>query len=145
MPIPKFKPLDNSSEGTKKYLKLFLGALVQLLGAFGLTATNNDWDLNSILSGSSVNDSKIKTDDKGNLQQNELGKFITRVMRDKSGNIIPEGQTVGKYTDEYNCSDFSTQKEAQTFYDNAGGKKADVNRLDANKDGIPCQSLPKGQ
>jgi micrococcal nuclease len=96
------------------------------------------------LSGSSVNDSKIQTDQKGNLQQDSTGNFITKVMRDKAGNVVPDGTTGAKYTDEYNCSDFATQTEAQAFYDKAGGVKADVNRLDANKDGIPCQSLPKG-
>jgi len=146
MPIPKFKPLANASEGTKKVMKpVFVVILTILAGAFGLTATNNDWDLNSILSGSPVKDAKIQTDQQGNLKQDEAGNFITRVMRDKAGNIVPTGQTGGKYTDEYNCSDFDTQPEAQAFYDKAGGEKGDVNRLDANKDGVPCESLPKGK
>jgi len=146
MGIPKFQPLANASEGTKKVLKPILGVVIALLlGAFGLTATNNDWNLNSILSGSSVQDAKIQTDQKGNLMQDETGNFITRVMRDKLGNVVPTGQTGGKYTDEYNCSDFDTQPEAQAFYDKAGGVNGDVNRLDANKDGVPCESLPKGK
>jgi hypothetical protein len=146
MGIPKFKPLADASEGTKKTLKPILGVVIALLlGAFGLTATNNDWNLNSILSGSSVKDAKIQTDEKGNLKQTATGDFITRVMRDKAGNIVPTGQTGGKYSDEYNCSDFDTQPEAQAFYDKAGGVKGDVNRLDANKDGVPCESLPKGK
>lgn len=146
MAIPKFKPLANASEGTKKILKPILGgAIVLLLGAFGLTATNNDWNLNSIFSGSTFNDAKIQTDQKGNLKQDATGNFVTKVMRDKAGNIAPTGQTGAKYTDEYNCSDFATQSEAQTFYDKAGGVKGDVNRLDANKDGVPCQDLPKGK
>jgi hypothetical protein len=120
-------------------------AFVALLAAFGLTASNNDWNLNSIFSGSSVKDAKIQTDQKGNLKRDASGNFVTRVMRDKLGNVVPTGQTGAKYTDEYNCSDFSTQPEAQAFYDKAGGVKGDVNRLDANKDGVPCQSLPKGK
>ncbi len=145
MAIPKFKPLANMSDGSKKVVKPILGVILALLlGAFGLTATNNDWDLNSILSGQSVKDSKIRTDESGNLIQDSTGKFVTRVMRDKLGNIVPTGQSGAKYTDEYNCSDFATQKEAQIFYDNAGGVKGDVNRLDGNKDGVPCESLPKG-
>jgi hypothetical protein len=145
MTIPKFKPLANASEGTKKIVKPILVVILAILaGAFGLTATNNDWNLNSILSGSSVKDAKIQTDQQGNLKQDAAGNFITRVMRDKAGNIVPTGQSGGKYTDEYNCSDFATQPEAQAFYDKAGGVKGDVNRLDANKDGIPCQDLPKG-
>lgn len=144
--IPKFKPLANASQGTKNIVKPILIAVIAILaGAFGLTATNNDWNLNSILSGSSVKDAKIQTDEKGNLKQDAAGQFITRVMRDKLGNIVPTGKPGGKYEDEYNCSDFSTQPEAQTFYDKAGGVKGDVNRLDANKDGVPCESLPKGK
>ena len=142
MAIPKFKPLANASEGTKKAAKpILIGIIGLLLAAFGLTATNNDWNLNSILSGQSFSESKIQTDQKGNLKQDAAGNFITRVMRDKAGNVV---QTGGKYTDEYNCSDFATQPEAQAFYDKAGGVKGDVNRLDANKDGVPCQDLPKG-
>lgn len=146
MAIPKFKPLENASEGTKKIVKpALIGLIALLLGAFGLTASNNDWNLNSIFSGQSVSESKIQTDQKGNLKQDAAGNFITRVMRDKLGNIVPTGQSGGKYTDEYNCSDFNTQHEAQIFYDNAGGVKGDVNRLDANKDGVPCEDLPKGK
>lgn len=146
MAIPKFKPLANASEGTKKTLKPVVGVIIALLlGAFGLTASNNDWNLNSIFSGQSVSDSKIRTDQKGNLIQNEAGEFVTRVMRDKLGNVVPTGQAGAKYTDEYNCDDFATQAEAQAFYDKAGGVKGDVNRLDANKDGVPCESLPKGK
>ena len=146
MAIPKFKPLENISGDTKKTIKpVVIGIIALLLGAFGLTASNNDWNLNSILSGKSVSESKIETDQQGNLKQDAVGNFITRVMRDKAGNIIPDGQTGGKYTDEYNCDDFDTQPEAQLFYDKAGGVKGDVNRLDANKDGVPCESLPKGK
>lgn len=146
MAIPKFKPLANASEGTKKVVKPILAVILALLaGAFGLTATNNDWDLNSILSGSSVKDAKIQTDEKGNLKTNEAGNFITRVMRDKMGNIVPTGQQGGKYTDEYNCSDFKTRSEAQLFYTNAGGVSKDTNRLDGDNDGQACEDLPVGK
>jgi hypothetical protein len=146
MAIPKFKPLENAGEGTKKVAKpVLIGVIALLLGAFGLTASNSDWNLNSLFSGQSASESKIQTDEKGNLKQDAAGNFITRVMRDKLGNIVPTGQEGGKYTDEYNCSDFDTQPEAQAFYDKAGGVKGDVNRLDANKDGVPCESLPKSK
>jgi len=42
----------------------------------------------------------------------------------------------------YNCTDFKTQKEAQQVFDYCGGKSNDVHRLDADKDGIVCESLP---
>ena len=44
---------------------------------------------------------------------------------------------------DYDCIDFKTQKEAQEMYDKTMKEKGrDVYRLDANKDGIACQSLP---
>ncbi len=143
MAIPKLKVLQNASEGTKKVLRPVFGVLIALLlGAFGLTASNNDWDLNSILSGNSVSESKIETDKEGNLKRNEDGSFVTRVLRDKAGNVVQSG---GKYTDEYNCDDFDTQEEAQIFYDKAGGVEGDVNRLDGDKNGVACQELPKAK
>jgi excalibur calcium-binding domain-containing protein len=42
------------------------------------------------------------------------------------------------------CSDFSTQEEAQRFFINAGGPSSDPHRLDANRDGRACESLPSG-
>ncbi len=120
MAIPKFKPLANASEGTKKLLKPILAVIfVILAGAFGLEATNNDWDLGKLLSGESLEES--------------------RVMRDIKGNVVEIG---GKYTDEYNCDDFATQEEAQTFFKNAGGPSKDVNGLDGDNDGQACESLP---
>lgn len=133
MALPKIKKLSSVSSAAKgkngKWLKGGLVAiLVVLLAALGLESTNNDWDLGKIMSGESWADSKVERDDKGD------------VMRDKEGNIVTSG---GKKTDEYNCDDFETQAAAQKFFDNAGGVSGDVNRLDGNKDGVPCESLPK--
>ena len=61
-------------------------------------------------------------------------------MRDKEGNVVTSG---GKYTDEYNCADFSTQPEAQRFFKNSGGPTKDTNNLDGDKDGIACEALPQ--
>lgn len=121
MNIPKFKPFQNASEDNKKVLRsLLIGALALLLGAFGLEATNNDWDLGKLFSGESWENS--------------------RVMRDKEGNVVTSG---GKYTDEYNCSDFATQPKAQKFFEKAGGISKDTNRLDGDNDGVACESLPQ--
>jgi len=145
MAIPKFKPLSEASEGTKKIVKPILIAILALLaGAFGLEASNKDWDIGKILSGTPASEAELRRDEKGNLLRDEAGNFITRVMRDKMGNIVPTGQADAKYTDEYNCDDFKTQSDAQIFYDKAGGVKGDVNRLDGDKDGEACESLPKG-
>ena len=145
MPIPKFKPVANASAGSKKIIKpILIGLLAILAGAFGLEATNNDWDLGKIVKGSSPSDAKILRDQKGNIRRDASGQIITRVMRDKNGNVVPEGSAGGKYTDEYNCADFSVQSDAQRFFDKAGGVSRDTNRLDGDKDGVACEDLPKG-
>ena len=42
----------------------------------------------------------------------------------------------------YNCSDFSTHAEAQGVFEHCGGVTNDIHRLDADKDGLACESLP---
>ena len=42
----------------------------------------------------------------------------------------------------YNCTNFKTQKEAQQVFDSCGGVKNDIHKLDSDKDGIVCESLP---
>ena len=66
------------------------------------------------------------------------------MTRDKNGNVVPEGTAGAKYTDEYNCADFSAQGDAQRFFDKAGGVGHDTNRLDGDKDGVACEDLPRG-
>jgi len=39
------------------------------------------------------------------------------------------------------CSDFNTWREAQRFYKRHGGPQRDPHRLDADRDGIACESL----
>jgi Excalibur calcium-binding domain len=39
------------------------------------------------------------------------------------------------------CSDFRSWRAAQNFYKNHGGPKRDPHRLDADHDGIACESL----
>ena len=42
----------------------------------------------------------------------------------------------------YNCPDFSTHAEAQSIYEMCGGVSNDIHRLDQDKDGEACESLP---
>lgn len=42
---------------------------------------------------------------------------------------------------DYNCSDFSSGDEAQRFYEEYGGRGNDVIGLDADGDGVACESL----
>lgn len=43
---------------------------------------------------------------------------------------------------DYDCSDFSTQKEAQKFFEAEGGPQKDYHNLDKDGDGVACESLP---
>lgn len=120
------------------------GIALILLAALGLEATNTDVDMGTLIETGSVSDSMIERDEDGNLVENDEGGFMTSIWRDMNGNEVPEGTAGAKGEDEYNCEDFATQGEAQVFFDNAGGVANDVNRLDGNKDGVPCQALPAG-
>jgi micrococcal nuclease len=42
----------------------------------------------------------------------------------------------------YDCSDFSTQAEAQRVFEYCGGINNDIHWLDGDNDGIACESLP---
>ncbi len=43
---------------------------------------------------------------------------------------------------DYDCSDFSSQSAAQDFFIAAGGPGSDPHRLDADADGLACESNP---
>lgn len=121
-----------------------IGIGVVLLIALGLEVAETDVDLGSVMDGNSISESVVERDEAGNLETTAEGSLMTRLLRDKEGNVVAEGTAGAKYTDEYNCDDFATQPEAQRFFENAGGIEGDVNRLDGNKDGVACQALPAG-
>lgn len=114
-------------------------AFIALLAAFGFEASQNDWDLQKLWETKSFEQSKVGRDEKGNIRLDEVGN----ILFDKSGNVTTD-KSVGKKADEYNCDDFTTQGEAQAFFEKVGGVGNDVNRLDGNKDGEACEALPKG-
>ncbi|MAZ30127.1 hypothetical protein CL655_02480 [bacterium] len=121
-----------------------LGIVAILLVALGLEVANTDVDLGTMLETGSVSEAVVERDESGNLEVGADGGLMTRVLRDREGNIVAEGTAGAKYTDEYNCDDFATQPEAQRFFENAGGVDNDINRLDGNNDGVACQALPAG-
>jgi hypothetical protein len=105
----------------------FIVIVVILLGALGMEVANTDYDLGKIISGDGIENSKV--------------------LRNKEGNIVEFGSpeaSSAKTADEYNCDDFSNKKEAQRFFTNVGGPSKDTNRLDGDKDGEACESLPLG-
>lgn len=140
------KATDYSGSKNRKVSKGIIGVIiVLLLGALGLEIGNKDFDLGTLLSGGSISDSEMVRDENGNVATDANGNFITRIMRDSMGNEVAAGTPGAKYTDEYNCDDFETQPAAQSFFAKAGGLRADTNRLDGDKDGEACESLPKGR
>lgn len=121
-----------------------IGIGIVLLAALGFEMANTDVDLGSVMEGNSISESVVERDEAGNLEADAEGGLMTRLLRNKEGEVVAEGTAGAKYTDEYNCDDFETQPEAQRFFENAGGIEGDVNRLDGNKDGVACQALPQG-
>ncbi len=55
---------------------------------------------------------------------------------------LPGGLRYDPQGPDRDCSDFATQEEAQQFFLAAGGPLSDPHRLDADHDGIACESLP---
>lgn len=55
-----------------------------------------------------------------------------------------EQEDLGYVCDDnfYNCDDFSTHTKAQEVFEYCGGADNDIHRLDRDKDGIACESLP---
>jgi hypothetical protein len=109
-----------------------------------MEVANTDLDLGTLMETGSVSESQIERDADGNLETTAEGGFMTSIWRDQNGDVVAEGTVGAKGEDQYNCDDFATQPEAQVFFDNAGGVANDINRLDGNKDGVACQSLPAG-
>ena len=58
---------------------------------------------------------------------------------ERSDNPLQE-RSRSEYGD-YDCSDFSTQEEAQEFFEDEGGPDEDYHNLDRDGDGIACESL----
>ncbi len=107
--------------------KVVLGGVIAiLLAAFGMEATNHDYDVKKAIETGSLSAAKIE--------------------RDAAGNLVNVDAFCNAKEIDYNCSDFKTQPEAQSVYDRCKtlGKNMDVYGLDGNKNGIVCESLPQG-
>ncbi|MEN9852104.1 MAG: hypothetical protein RI996_47 [Candidatus Parcubacteria bacterium] len=109
------------------WAKAVLGVtLALLLGAFGMEATNTDFDVQKLAETRSFSASKIERDP-------------------ATGNLINVDAFCNAQEADYNCSDFNTQSEAQSVYDRCKtlGKNMDMYGLDGNKNGKVCEALPK--
>ena len=121
------KATDFSGSKTRKTKKgIVLAVIVLLLGALGMEVSNKDFDLGALLQGKSFKEAEMQRDAKGNL----TGKSLGTVCGDEK-------------KDEYNCSDFDYQEDAQAKMEECLAFGKDVNRLDGDKDGVACEALPK--
>ena len=100
---------------------IMIGAIVLLLTALGLEVAETDFDLGKVVETGSFAEAKIKRTANGDLMV---------------------GDTCAH--DEFNCSDFENQEEAQEVFDACNwGDQGDVHGLDRDGDGEPCESLPR--
>ena len=56
--------------------------------------------------------------------------------------VKPTSATYNCSSNSYNCDDFSTHSEAQRVFETCGGINNDIHRLDRDKDGVACETLP---
>ncbi len=108
------------------WAKAILGVVIAILiGAFGMEATNNDYDMKKLVETKSFSASKIERDP-------------------STGNLVNVDAFCNAAESDYNCTDFKSQGEAQGVYDRCKGlgKNMDIYRLDGDKDGLVCESLP---
>lgn len=106
----------------EKFRIWILALMVVLLGAFGMEMTGNDYDVQKLVETGSFAESKLdQTSDGTWIYSDDCGKEM------------------------FNCSNFSTQAEAQELFESCGGLNEDVHGLDRDKDGIVCEALPKGE
>jgi len=55
---------------------------------------------------------------------------------------VQNSSTIICSSNAYNCTDFPTHVEAQNIFETCGGINNDVHKLDADKDGSACETLP---
>lgn len=123
------KATDFSGSKKRKAAKGILGVIIiLLLGTLGMEATNNDFDLGTLLSGKGLEGSKVIRDEHGNIDFSGVSPLIASCE-----------------AEEYNCSDFLYQAQAQDVMERCGGKGKDIHNLDGDNDGTACEGLPKNK
>lgn len=108
--------------------KVILGAVIAILAlAFGMEASNTDYDIGKAIETGSLAEAKIE-------------------RNPSTGDITNVDAFCSAAKSDYNCPDFKTQPEAQGVYARCKGlgKNMDVYRLDGDNDGLVCEALPKG-
>ena len=78
-------------------------------------------------------------------QERKNGLWMSCV--DNSNNLSPQrssssGEIQVQAEEDRDCTDFATQEQAQEFFLSQGGPESDPHKLDVDKDGRACESLP---
>ena len=90
--------------------------------------------------------SEFKTAE-ANARNNKIGLWADGVCDTPTTTSVP-AQTTQSSTayicsyNAYNCTDFKTHNEAQKVFEECGGTSNDIHRLDQDKDGLACETLP---
>ena len=117
-----------------------VGLGIVLLAAIGIQTFDYDLDLGSLWAGKSIAESRVQ-------QTNDGVKLMGSCVK-----------PVGADKNDLDCANFQTQAEAQAKYDSCADQigsnnksldkakimSLDIYGLDGNKNGIVCESLPKG-
>lgn len=104
----------------QKIRLIMIGVIVLLLTAFGMEVSQTDFDLGKMWKTGSISESRIQRTENGDL-----------VLGSMCGDAV------------YNCDDFRTQEEAQEVFEYCKFDSSnDPHRLDGDKDGVACESLP---
>ena len=101
-----------------RWLLLFPALL--LGGALGLEVAEQDIDLGTLIETRSFAESKVKRTANGDLM---IGETCSQ--------------------NEFNCTDFTHQAEAQEVFDKCNWTDGDIHGLDRDGDGKACESLRK--
>lgn len=119
--------LEGCSETKEQYLEAEAQAKQQRLGMWAQGNVVMPWDFRrGQRSGSDTSPASPPSSSSSNREAA------------RGSSLTPQGNTVGR---DYNCSDFSTQQEAQAILND---DFSDPSGLDRNKGGVACESLPHG-
>lgn len=75
-------------------------------------------------------------------EKNSNSKRVTPKPYIRTDNPAETRSFLKSGEEDKDCSDFRTQREAQSFFEANGGPSNDPHNLDRDGDGRACQSLP---
>jgi len=125
----------------------------ETLGSKSDVSVTKDWTVafTTALDEGSLNDVYVTKD--GNTEKLDQEVSVSgdrKVLVKAPTNGSTDEQNSGSYdyTGPYDpngadkdCGDFSSQEEAQSFFESAGGPEEDPHRLDGDGNGLACESL----